>query len=339
MKHKKSIVTVVIVFAVITVAVFFLVQGTDNIFNGLMIHEPGTPRYDYTGGVAMSHIDYMPPVYNDITGDYRPVYEGMSDEEYDWIFSDLPELKKDFFSIAKLIQEGKITDYGRVSECYWKQPEFYVGWFGSVDIYLNNNPNTWITEGYGCYPSIKECTAKKGTTIDVNTYFKTGFATESYQGIIIRPYFPDSALNLLGNIIFEQPENPEQYLTISISNPDDSLYNSFKDKIPETNVMPSDWMTILKPTYQTINDNYDNFIQYKGFPSDWARLLNISVDISSNTPTGDYVVAIKIVSPCFYINQEYYFSTEHEYYGGAYIPGGNIYKTSVPHFQLMLHIE
>lgn len=338
MKHKKSIVTVIVAFAIIAVAVFFLVQGNDNIFDDL-IHEPGTPRYDYTGGVGISQIDYMPPVYNNVTGDYRPIYEGMSDEEYEWIFGELPEFKRDFFSIVKLVQEGKITDYGRVSECYWKQPEFYQAWFGSLDIYLDNNPDTWITEGYGCYPSIKEGTGPKGSTIIVNTYFKTGFATESYQGIIVRPYFPDSALNLLGNPIFEQPDTPEKYLAISITNPDDPLYNSFKNNLQTNNVMPCDWMTILKPTYQTIVDEYSNYVQYKGFPNDWVRLLNLSVDIASDTPSGDYVIAIEIVAPCFHINQEYYFSTEHEYYGGIYIPGGSIYKTLVPHFQLMLHIE
>jgi len=340
MKHKKSIVTVIAVFAIATVAIFFLAQGDDNIFSDFsdLIHEPGTPRYNYTGGVGMSQIDYMSPVYNNATGDYRPVYQNMSDEEYEWIFGELPEFKRDFFSIVELVQEGKITDYGRVSDSYWKQPEFYVGWFGSVDIYLDNDPDTWITEGYGCYPVIKEGTATKGSNIDVTSYFKTSFATESYQGIIVRPYFPESALNLLGGTIFEQPENPEKYLTISIANPDDTLYNSFKDTIID-NVETDDWMTILKPTYRTITDEYGNFVQYKGFPNDWVQLLNLSVDIASDTPTGDYVIAIKIVSPCFSINQEYYFSTEHEYYGGLYIPGGHIYKTLVPHFQLMLHVE
>ena len=337
LKHKKSIAAVITILAVITVAAFFLVQGKDIIDD--LIHEPGTPRYDYTGGIDMSQVEYMNTVYNDITHDYRPIYQNMSDEEYEWIFGELPEFKQDFFSIAKLVQEGKITDYGRVDECYWKQPEFYVGWFNSIDIYLDNNPDSWITEGYGCYPSIKEGTAKKGSTINADTYFRTGFATESYQGLIIRPYFPDTALNLLGGTIFEQPDNVEKYLTISITNPDDSIYNSFKDNIPEDNVKPSDWMTILKPTYRTITNEQGNYVQYKGFSSDWVRLLKLSVDIASDTPVGDYVIAIEIIPPGFFINQEYYLSNEHEYYGGLYILGGNIYKTLVPHFQLILHIE
>ena len=99
MKHKKSIVTVIAVFAIATVAIFFLAQGDDNIFSDFsdLIHEPGTPRYNYTGGVGMSQIDYMSPVYNNATGDYRPVYQNMSDEEYEWIFGELPEFKRDFF--------------------------------------------------------------------------------------------------------------------------------------------------------------------------------------------------------------------------------------------------
>jgi len=336
-KHKKIIATVVVACVAVTTAIFFLAQGEDSIFENL-IHKTGEPRYDYTGGVTMSQVEYISPVYNNITGDYRPKYENMFDEEYEWIFGDLPEFPKDFFSIVNLVQEGRITDYSRISERYWKQPEFYTGWFSSIKVYLKNDPDSWITEGYGCYPAIKEGTAKKGTSLEVSTYFKTSYATESYQGIIVRPYFPENALNLFGTKIFEQPEDVEKYLGISISNPDDALYNSFKDTIQD-NVQSGDWMTILKPTYRTINDEYGNFVQYKGFPNDWVRLLNLSVDIASNTPTGDYVVAIKILPPSFSINQEYYYSDIHDYYGSSYIPGGNIFRTNIPHFQFILHVE
>lgn len=329
----------IIVLVVVATAYIILSMGGNNpIFP---IIEPGNPRYDYVGGGALYGMDYPKPTYNNITGDYRPKYYGMEDYQYEWIFGKLPEFKEDFFSIVELIYEGKITDYARVSENYWKQPEFYTSWAQLYNkTYINNDPNSWAPEGYGCFPLIKEGTATRGDTVEVNTYFKTSFGVEAYQGLIVRPYFPTEALNILGRPLFEQnPEEVSKYLSISILNPDDELYENFKDSISYTNVEPNDWFVVLDPTYQDIYDEYGNWIKFEGFPKDWVKLLRLEVDIAENTPPGDYVVGIEIETPCFEINQEYYFSLEHEYYGKRYNPGGSLYRTLVPHFQFILHVE
>jgi len=339
--NAEKIIVVAIIFIVCgATATYFLTQDSVAFNWDRITHEQGKTIYDYTGGVSITRVDYRPPVYNNITNDYRPKYPGMSNEEYQWIFGKLPSFPEDFYSIVQLIQDGKITDYARISSNYWKQPEFYVGWeyvFNST--YLNNDPNSWIPEGYGCYPVIKEANVDKGSSIVVNTYFKTGYATEAYQGLIIRPYLPDEAINIKGDTLFKQPEDAEKYLKVSITNEDNKLYQSFRHKLKYDNVRENDWLVVLEPTYKVITDEYNNFIKYDGFPSDWVRLLNLSVDISDNTPSGTYIVAIKIEPPCFEINQEYYFSTEHEYYGKLYNPGGRIYRTKVPHFQFVLNVE
>jgi len=296
--------------------------------------------YNYTAGATVSPGQYMETTFNDITGDYRPTYNELTEDQYHQFFSELPEFPKDFFEISQLIYDGKITDYSRVSPSYWKQPEFYPGWFTSINnTYIDNDPNYWTPEGYGCYPAIKEISAPSDTTITVNTYFRTGYATESYQGLIIHPYLPDTAKDLRGNTLFTQPDSSKKYISVAITNPDNPIYNSFKSSLPYNNVADNDWFCILKPTYQLLKNEYNEVTGESGFPSDWVRLLEYEITIAPDTPSGDYICAIKINEPCHQINQEFYFSPDHEYYGRAYYPGGGILKSNIPHFQVVIHVE
>ena len=235
--------------------------------------------------------------------------------------------------------DGKITDYERLSDNYWLQPEFYPGWFPSADAaYTNNDPNMWTPEGYGCYPTIKEIEVTRGSDIIVNTYFKTGYGTEAYQGLVVKAILPDTAKDLMGNDLFEQPEGADSNIHPMIKNPNDPLYESFKSNLIYNNVGENDWMVILKPTYQLLRDKYGEVIGESGFPDDWVRIVQLGILIDENTPVGDYIVALEIETPCFDINQEYYFSTEHEYYGASYYPAGQFHRTLIPHFQVVLHI-
>jgi len=51
-----------------------------------------------------------------------------------------------------------------------------------------------------------------------------------------------------------------------------------------------------------------------------------------------YCVAINSTTPCFDINQEFYFSQEHEAYGALYYPAGRFHKSNKPHFQIVMEI-
>ena len=336
-KHVYIAIVVVVCFGVAAAIATYTAYTSDDIPYSPVF---GSPRYDYTSSASIDFHDMTSTKYNDITGDYRPVYDALSDEEYEWIFGDLPKFKQDFFDIVNLIYDGKITDYTRVKEEYWKQPEFYVGWFGAYQRnYPDNDPNMYAVEGYGFFPLIKEVTANKGETFDVSCYFKTNFGIETYQGLIIKPYFPDSGKDMLGNVIFEQPSNAASYLKPKITNPDDSLFDEVKDNLRYTNVDESDWMVVLNPTYTVIRDKYGVMERYKGFYDDWVRLLSLEVEVSDSVPSGDYVIALKVVPPCFEINQEYYYSGEHEYYGMYYYPVSQLARSNIPNFQLIIHIE
>lgn len=340
-KRKLIIAVAVIVIATFTASAFFVINEDINL---LPLNNPSHPSYDYYQGATLDPGEYFDPIWNDITEDYRPKYDCFSDEQYEQYFGQLPPFPKDFFTISKLIYEGKIIDYERISNEYWLQPEFYPNWF----IYLPDSRycdyekwnGTWTPEGYGCYPGIKEVsTTARGEKILITTYIRTGFGVGSYQGLVVRPYLPPSAVNIRGNIIFEQPDGADKYLKCKVLNPDDDLYLSFVDDLHYTNVEERDWMLLLKPTFLELIDKYGNKVGEQGFTDSWVQIIELEIDIAKDTPIGDYVVAIKFVTPSFEINQEYYYSTDHDYYGILYYPAGMYFKNKRPHFQVILRVK
>jgi len=339
--NKKIIFAVVAIITICAVATTaFMINTNDE--DSIDVHGQGRQSYDYVQGATIVKGETYEPVWNDYTNDFRPKYPQFTQEQYEWYFGELPKFPQDFFTISSLIYDGKITDYARLGDQYWKQPEFYPAWFTVLDntSYVYFDPDMWTPEGYGCYPSIKEITTNaKGKSITVDTYFRTGFGTDAYQGLVVRPILPDQALSILGTPLFDQPSNADKYLTVKITNPDDPIYEQFKDNLIYNNVNDQDWFTILKPTHQILYDEYGNKIGESGFPEDWVRLLTIQIDLDKNIPNGDYIIAIKVDTPCFEINQEYYFAQDHEYYGAWYFPAGRYQLTGRPHFQIIMHVE
>ena len=338
MKKKYVVVAIagVIIAAGISIAAYTTYNG-GNLFTSIV---SGGPRHDYTGGATINFHDIDGTSFNDVTGDYRPEYDNLTDVEYEWVFGNLPSFPSDFFDIVNLIYEGKYIKYEEISENYWKQPEFFVGWFNCYSRnYPNNDPDMWAVEGYSFFPLIKEISVGRGQTIESNCYFRSGYGVETYQGLVVKPYFPSSGKDMLGRDLFEQPDDVSNYISVSIINPDDKIYESFKNDITYDNVGDSDWFVVFKPTYTVVNDKYGEFIQYMGFYDDWVRLLTLQIDIDENTPSGEYVIGLEIEPPCFEINQEYYFSMDHEYFGMYYYPVSQLAKSNIPSYQLILVIE
>ena len=338
-KKKKMVLLIVAILSMSVVSIIYYAEANNGEVEIPYDNNSKGTQYNYTGGIDIIPGKYLEPKYNDKTGDYRPEYE-LSKKRYLDIFGELPPFPEDFFDISSLIYSGRITDYSRIDKEYYLQPEFYPAWFSAInESYIYNDPLRWTTQGYGCYPCIKEVEVPKGKTVVINTYFRTGYATESYQGLIIHPYLPDVAKDMRGNTMFEQSSNVDKYLSVRITNPDNPTYEKFKDELLVDNVGEEDWFVILKPTYQVITDKYGKPIGETGFPNDWVRILELEITISSSIPSGDYVVAIEPVVPCFEINQEFYYSQNHEYYGRLYIPAGSYFLSEKPHFQTILRIK
>ena len=128
-----------------------------------------------------------------------------------------------------------------------------------------------------------------------------------------------------------------ELINVSIMNPDDDLYMSFKERLMYDNVGPEDCMMLLKPTFKIIRDKYGGYLCEKGFYSDWVRLLTLEICLADDIPSGDYVVGVEITTPCFEINQEYLYSKYHEYYGRSYQEAGNYNKIGT-FFQVVIHV-
>lgn len=334
-KKQKVFVAIAVIIGLCVVAIASTTIDWDE-----LPRTTGRAKYDYLGGAYLALHRMNETYYNNVTGDYRPLYENLSDKEYEWIFGNLPSFPQDFFSVVKLVYEGKVADYDRIAEEYWMQPEFYVGWFNTYSTsYPRNRPDMWAVEGWSFFPILKEVIAKKGSTIVTTCYLRSGYGIETYQGLIIHPYLPESAKNIYGKVLFNQSGLASSYIKPRITNPDDVLYDSFKNSLDYSNVGDSDWMLIFEPTYSIVRDKYGEFMQYTGFPSNWVYLVYLEVEISEDTPSGDYVVAFQVDPPCFEINQEYYYAKDHEYFGSYYYPVSQIARSNKPVYQLIVRVE
>lgn len=339
---KKVTVAIVLILAITGIAtatVFFSSGGNlDDLINPPN-RTQGEPKYNYLGGGTLVPGEYREPVYNPITGDWRPQYEGLEDDKYDAFFGNLPAFPEDFYSIVELVYDAQILDYGRISDDYWKQPEFYVGWYGCInDSYIDNDPLMWTPEGYGIFPIIKEVHLDRGEAYQIDAYLRTGFGTESYQGIIFRPELPATAKTITGQDLFENPEDADKHIHPRITNPDNPIYEEFKDNIAYDNVGEEDWFVVLEPTYQLHKSKTGNDTYETGFPEDWVRMMHVEIEIDSDCPPGMYVVSVDSDTPCFDINQEFYYAQDHEYYGGLYYPAGRFHKSNKPHFQIIIEV-
>lgn len=335
--RKKTIIVVatVIIISSVATATIFLSSGENSLLP-FRRTEPGTPSYDYLKGATIIPYQGGVTVYNEITGDYRPEYP-ITPEQYESYFGNLPPFPQDFFDIATLVYDGRVTDYTRLGEQYWKQPEFFTGWYASFEsLYLGYDPAMWTPEGYGMFPLIKEVTIPAGSTATVSAFLRTGFGTNSYQGVIFRPSLPSTAKAITGHDIFEQPLNAKQYISTRIVTPNNPIFESFKDTLQTNNVQEEDWFVILRPTYQRIPTS--DGTQEIGFYYDWIRQFDIEIEIAGNTPKGMYVVAVDPVTPCFHINQEFYLSATYEYYGKYYWPAGRMLRSNTPHFQVIFEV-
>ncbi len=94
-------------------------------------------------GVFIVFLILQPQVYA------RPSYDGINDS----VFTDLPNYPDNFAVIKRDFYTSQISDYQRIGEQYWKQPEWYptwerngLGWFNDHDY------SRWGGHGYGFMP-------------------------------------------------------------------------------------------------------------------------------------------------------------------------------------------
>jgi len=282
------------------------------------------------------------PVWNPLTKDYRPRWKGCTDEEFKQIFKELPKMPQDFYKKYKMFLEGKLTDYDRLEPEYWMQPEFYGLDTDFFHAYMNRNPTMWRLGQISCMPGFRTVEMKRGATVDISTFMHTSIlGSEVYLGGIVYAFFPDKAVNLKGETIFEQPKDAERYIHACITSPDnDPLYTSedFQNHIKGlyTNVNPENRILLWSPTYQLFDVEGKKVI--KGFDKDWVKKITIEVAVDKNCPSGNYVVALNLTNPSKEIVQEYNWQISSSPYYSFFYPAIREYRPIAPYFQLLITV-
>ncbi|MBD3252887.1 hypothetical protein GF386_04095 [Candidatus Pacearchaeota archaeon] len=107
------------------------------------------------------------------------------------LYSKLPEVPDDFLIIKRDIETGDLTELCKIEEGYYKNPDLYPTWERARKMfYKSHNYNRWGVHGYGAYPSeigYKLRNFKENESLELCTFFKTGYNIETYQGVKLIP--------------------------------------------------------------------------------------------------------------------------------------------------------
>lgn len=114
--------------------------------------------------------------------------------------------EKEILLIHREIEAGRYIDMCDVDESIYNRPEFYPKWESAYSRhYANHNFQRWNINGYGTFPSGKVSLGnfKKGEQFKVCTFLKTGWAVETYQGVM---------LTAINNGFFETKIDPSIFM-------------------------------------------------------------------------------------------------------------------------------
>ena len=303
-KREPILVIVLIAIAVLIalITAHFTFRQTDTTDYVQVV--PSVPPPVYIAGKNFT-VPYENPIYNPLTNDYRPRYKNLTDTQYKNIFGDLPPFPKNFYTFLKAYYEGKISDISRLSENYWKQPEFYGFDQKYVDKYYvpsKRNANLWTPRGFGIFPGIACRGAKPGTTITVNFFIHVSPGVEACQVIELVPTIPQKVYNVVGDVVFTQStEKVSKYFDVKILNKDEIYTEKILPNLEDIYKIPdSHGIMLLPPTlYWIDNEEY-------GFPPEYLQKVDMQIKISPNTPKGRYAIALNITEPNDKVREEFY---------------------------------
>lgn len=282
------------------------------------------------------------PVYNSLTDDYRPRWEGCTDEQYLQIFSELPSFPQDFYKKYQMFMLGSIVDYDRLTENYWKQPEFYDLDDDSFYNYMNRGFGMFTPGTISCKPSVRMVEMKKGSHVELSTFFHTTIrGSEAYLGAVFYAIYPEKALNSDGIEVFANPDNIKQYIHAKISGPENDpifMTPDFQKHIEgfATNVDETRRMLLFAPTYSVVDSNGQKKIT--GFTDSWCQKVTLDITIDSNCPAGNYVVAIDMENPSESIIQEYNWVISSAPYYGFFLQAIREWRPDCPFFQVIITV-
>ena len=181
----------------------------------------------------------------------------------DVMFAQLPDFPTDFYSVRTLVRSGRIADLEELEPRYWQQPEFFPK-FEEIGVPLLQNPpeGRWGAYGLASYPAESIATIEAGDSIDLYFFMRSNYLVETYQGVSLKPYFPN-------------------YLDIStgIEMPDGTK------EVRQENVAG----------YFTVDTSPEVFLLEPNFPLfriNGTKKIKVTITVDPSTPEGNYIVAL-----------------------------------------------
>ncbi|MFQ5919188.1 MAG: hypothetical protein ACE5I4_03975 [Thermoplasmata archaeon] len=274
---------------------------------------PGEEEFDYGETLIQGPLQYS-PTYNPCLEDYRPTY-GAACSSLGSIFGGLPGVPADMVDVSDRVfrnAQGFIT-MGRITDSYWRNPEFYPGWSQNHfdNVYMTDRSGIVTPIGFGAYPSITQVVTRPTTDTWTFTFFlKDGWGLTHWQGMVLDLYLPPTALKANFDApLLDDAGNPvTQDTSIAAGmNPrfafaNDPVYTSFESDL----LFPLEAdqrMVVLEPNYPL-------------FHPGWARAVTVEVDLGA-LPQGTWFFLVQAELPTQEIGELYFYE-----YGNFYQPSG-----------------
>ncbi|MFQ6012543.1 MAG: hypothetical protein ACE5LS_02740 [Thermoplasmata archaeon] len=274
---------------------------------------PGEGEFNYGETLIQGPLQYA-PTYNPCMDDYRPTY-GATCASLGSIFGTLPPVPADMADVSSRVfrnAQGFIT-MGRITESYWRNPEFYPGWSQTHfdDVYMTDRSDIVTPIGFGAYPSITQVVTRESTGVWTFTFFlKDGWGLTHWQGMVLDIYLPPTALRASFDApLLDGAGDPvTQDTTIAagmnprFTFPNDSVYESFASDL----LFPLEAdqrMVVLEPNYPS-------------FQPGWVRAITVDVDLGP-LPPGTWFFLVKASLPTPEIGELYFYQ-----HGNFYQPSG-----------------
>ncbi len=283
------------------------------------------------------------PVYNPLTSDYRPRWEGCTDAQYVQIFGELPKFPQDFYKKYSMFMHGELTDYDRLGPEYWQQPEFFDMNQHNFNTYVGNRSTKMWTPGtISCKPTFRLVEMKQGATVKLSTFFHTEvIGSEAYLAGIFQVVYPSSAMNYEGVKVFDQPDGVEDYIHARIIVPDnDPVYMSasFQNNMEGLydDLTENERMFVFPATYRKV-DNQGTGVFY-GFSPEWSKKVTIEISVDKNCPKGNYDIGVDLRNPTTAVIQEYCWVFSGSPYYSFIFPAIRNWRPICPFFQVIVTV-
>ena len=274
---------------------------------------PGEEEFNYGDTLIQGPLQYS-PTYNPCLEDYRPTY-GAGCVDQGSIFGALPLVPADMVDVSDRVfrnAQGFIT-MARITDSYWRNPEFYPGWSQDHfdDVYMTDRSGIVTPIGFGAYPSITQVVTRPTAETWTFTFFlKDGWGLTHWQGMVLDIYLPPTALRAnFDEPLLDDAGNPVTQDTgvAAGMNPrfafaNDPVYEAFESDL----LFPLEAdqrMVVLEPNYPS-------------FHPGWARAITVEVDLGA-LPQGTWFFLVQADVPTQEIGELYFYE-----YGNFYQPSG-----------------